>query len=56
MNVIENVKYGLKYRGHNKEEQIKLAKEYLKIVGLEGYGKKLCGRTKWRTATKGCLS
>lgn len=39
MNVIENVKYGLKYRGYNKEEQIKLAKEYLKIVGLEGYEK-----------------
>lgn len=43
MNVIENVKYGLKYRGHNKEEQIKLAKEYLKIVGLEGYEKNSVG-------------
>lgn len=43
MNVIENVKYGLKYRGYNKEEQIKLAKEYLKIVGLEGYEKNSVG-------------
>ena len=43
MNVVENVKYGLKYRGHNKEEQIKLAKEYLKIVGLEGYEKNSVG-------------
>lgn len=43
MNVVENVKYGLKYRGYNKEEQIKLAKEYLKIVGLEGYEKNSVG-------------
>lgn len=43
MNVIDNVKYGLKYRGYNKEEQIKLAKEYLKIVGLEGYEKNSVG-------------
>ena len=43
MNVIENVKYGLKYRGYNNEEQIKLAKEYLKIVGLEGYEKNSVG-------------
>ena len=43
MNVVENVKYGLKYRGYNKEEQIKLAKEYLKIVGLEGYEKNYVG-------------
>lgn len=43
MNVVDNVKYGLKYRGYNKEEQIKLAKEYLKIVGLEGYEKNSVG-------------
>ena len=43
MNVVENVKYGLTYRGYNKEEQIKLAKEYLKIVGLEGYEKNSVG-------------
>ena len=43
MNVVENVKYGLKYRGYNKEEQIKFAKEYLKIVGLEGYEKNSVG-------------
>ncbi len=43
MNVVENVKYGLKYRGYNKEEQIKLAKEYLKIVGLEGDEKNSVG-------------
>lgn len=43
MNVVENVKYGLKYRGYNKEEQIKLAKEYLKIVGLEGHEKNSVG-------------
>lgn len=43
MNVVENVKYGLKYRGYNKEEQIKLAKEYLKIVGLERYEKNSVG-------------
>ena len=43
MNVVENVKYGLKYRGYNKEEQIKLAKKYLKIVGLEGYEKNSVG-------------
>lgn len=43
MNVVDNVKYGLKYRGYNKEEQIKLAKEYLKIVGLEEYEKNSVG-------------
>ncbi len=43
MNIIGNVKYGLKYKGYNKEEQIKLAKEYLKIVGLEGYEKNSVG-------------
>lgn len=43
MNIIENVKYGLKYKGYNKEEQIKLAKEYLKIVGLERYEKNSVG-------------
>lgn len=43
MNVIENVKYGLKYRGYSKYEQIELAKKYLKIVGLEGYEKNSVG-------------
>ncbi|MDO4589075.1 MAG: ABC transporter ATP-binding protein [Fusobacterium sp.] len=39
MNVIENIKYGLKYRGLLKKEQENLAKEYLEIVGLDGYEK-----------------
>lgn len=40
MNVIENIKYGLKYKKLTKKEQNELALEYLKIVGLEGYEKK----------------
>lgn len=39
MNVIENIKYGLKYKKISKKEQEDLAQEYLKIVGLEGYEK-----------------
>lgn len=39
MNVIENIKYGLKYRGLSKKDQENLAKEYLEIVGLKGYEK-----------------
>lgn len=40
MNVLENIKYGLKYKKLTKEEQNELALEYLKIVGLDGYEKK----------------
>lgn len=40
MNVIENIKYGLKYKKLTKKEQNELALEYLKIVGLDGYEKK----------------
>ncbi len=39
MNVIENIKYGLKYKKISKKEQEDLAQEYLKIVGLAGYEK-----------------
>ena len=39
MNVIENIKYGLKYKKLSKKEQEDLAQDYLKIVGLEGYEK-----------------
>lgn len=39
MNVIENIKYGLKYKRLSKKEQEDLAQDYLKIVGLEGYEK-----------------
>lgn len=39
MNVIENIKYGLKYKKISKKEQEDLAQDYLKIVGLEGYEK-----------------
>ena len=40
MNVLENIKYGLKYKKLTKKEQNELALEYLKIVGLAGYEKK----------------
>lgn len=40
MNVLENIKYGLKYKKLTKKEQNELALEYLKIVGLDGYEKK----------------
>lgn len=40
MDVLENIKYGLKYKKLTKKEQIDLAMEYLKIVGLDGYEKK----------------
>lgn len=40
MNVLENIKYGLKYKKLTKKEQNNLALEYLKIVGLDGYEKK----------------
>ncbi|WP_293960346.1 ABC transporter ATP-binding protein [uncultured Fusobacterium sp.] len=40
MNVLENIKYGLKYKKFTKKEQNELALEYLKIVGLDGYEKK----------------
>ena len=40
MNVLENIKYGLKYKKITKKEQNELALEYLKIVGLDGYEKK----------------
>ncbi|WP_302163287.1 ABC transporter ATP-binding protein [uncultured Fusobacterium sp.] len=40
MNVLENIKYGLKYKRLTKKEQNELALEYLKIVGLDGYEKK----------------
>lgn len=39
MNVIENIKYGLKYKKISKKEQEDLVQDYLKIVGLEGYEK-----------------
>ncbi|WP_294662051.1 ABC transporter ATP-binding protein [uncultured Fusobacterium sp.] len=39
MNVIENIKYGLKYKKLSKKEQEDLVQDYLKIVGLEGYEK-----------------
>ena len=39
MNVIENIKYGLKYKKISKKEQADLVQDYLKIVGLEGYEK-----------------
>lgn len=40
MNVLENIKYGLKYKKLTKKGQNELALEYLKIVGLDGYEKK----------------
>ena len=40
MNVLENIKYGLKYKKLTKKEQNELALKYLKIVGLDGYEKK----------------
>lgn len=40
MNVLENIKYGLKYKKLTKKEQNELALEYLEIVGLDGYEKK----------------
>lgn len=40
LNVLENIKYGLKYKKLTKKEQNELALEYLKIVGLDGYEKK----------------
>ena len=40
MYVLENIKYGLKYKKLTKKEQNELALEYLKIVGLDGYEKK----------------
>lgn len=39
MNVIENVSYGLKFKGIGKTERIEKAKEYLEIVGLKEYEK-----------------
>lgn len=39
MNVIQNISYGLKYKGLNKKQQLEEAMKYLKIVGLSGYEK-----------------
>lgn len=37
LSVIDNVSYGLRVRGHTKEEQYKRATEMLRLVELEGY-------------------
>lgn len=36
--VIDNVIYGLKFKGYSKKDAIKIGEEYLNIVGLEGFG------------------
>lgn len=35
MSVMENVIYGLKFKGYSKKERLKRGEEYLKLVGLE---------------------
>jgi len=40
MTVLDNIALGLKYRGISKTERYEKANEMLKIVGLEGHGKK----------------
>ncbi|SFA85122.1 ABC transporter ATP-binding protein [Clostridium frigidicarnis] len=36
--VIDNVIYGLKFKGYSKKDALKIGEEYLNIVGLEGFG------------------
>ncbi len=40
LNVLQNVEYGLKVRGVNKEERQEKAREYLQLVGLAGFERK----------------
>lgn len=40
MNVIENIKYGLKFNGTPKNKRDEMAEEMLKTLGLEGFGKR----------------
>lgn len=41
MNVIENIKYGLKFNGTPKNKRDEMAEEMLKTLGLEGFGKRM---------------
>ena len=41
MNVIENIKYGLKFNGTLKNKRDEMAEEMLKTLGLEGFGKRM---------------
>lgn len=40
MNVIENIIYGLKFKGYSKKEALKKGEEYLKIIGLSEFKNK----------------
>lgn len=41
MNVLENIKYGLKFNGTPKNKRDEMAEEMLKTLGLEGFGKRM---------------
>lgn len=40
MNVMENIIYGLKFKGYSKKEALKKGEEYLKIIGLSEFKNK----------------
>ncbi|MDU4599884.1 MAG: ABC transporter ATP-binding protein, partial [Clostridium sporogenes] len=40
MNVIENIIYGLKFKGYSKKEALKKGEEYLEIIGLSEFKNK----------------
>ena len=58
--VIDNVRFGLEIRGVSKEESIKIAKKYIRMVGLEGFERKfpyeLSGGMKQRVALARALA
>lgn len=41
MNVLENIKYGLKFNGTPRDKRDEIAEEMLKTLGLEGFGKRM---------------
>lgn len=54
MNVIDNIIYGLKFKGYSRKEALRLGKEYIELIGLENregdYPQALSGGQKQRVA------